>query len=373
MLMNRLIALSMAVFSALIVSGCQVREHSQQDRESDKVKVFILSGQSNMTGRGSLAYNVKPDQKQPGCTLLGHVLLDGNEDLHRLLREAETKTEDGWSLRKDVYITMGDWPHIPKGEEGHNPGRKHGYLGPYYGGRGNRGFGPEWAIGHRLGDHYKAPVLLIKVAFGGNSLAREFRPPSSGGKTGPRYPMILSAVREALENLPEIIPDYTDEMGYEVVGFFWNQGLSDLSYERSEEYEKNLVNLLKDLMRDLSLPDLKSVVAVTGNWGWGLNNYRKHLVDYAQNRKEPVEKFMKARGNEFLQSLKNVRDAQVAISKYPELGKNVVTAETRDAWRPSEVHGGHGTWQHWNANGESYWLIGDSMGEAMVELLKKSR
>jgi len=48
---------------------------------------------------------------------------------------------------------------------------------------------------------------------------------------------------------------------------------------------------------------------------------------------------------------------------------NVATAETRDFWRPRETHGGNGTEEHWNANGESYWLIGEAMAGEMLTLL----
>jgi len=36
--------------------------------------------------------------------------------------------------------------------------------------------GPELQIGHRLGNYFKEPVLLIKTAWGGKSLYKDFRP-----------------------------------------------------------------------------------------------------------------------------------------------------------------------------------------------------
>ena len=44
--------------------------------------------------------------------------------------------------------------------------------------------GPELQIGHRLGDALEAPVLLVKTAWGGKDLFKNFEPPSAGGKTG---------------------------------------------------------------------------------------------------------------------------------------------------------------------------------------------
>ena len=40
--------------------------------------------------------------------------------------------------------------------------------------------GPELEFGNVVGDHYDEPVLLIKTAWGGRSLYRDFRPPSAG-------------------------------------------------------------------------------------------------------------------------------------------------------------------------------------------------
>jgi hypothetical protein len=38
-----------------------------------------------------------------------------------------------------------------------------------------------------MGDHFENQVLLIKTAWGGKSLYKDFRPPSSGGTVGSCY------------------------------------------------------------------------------------------------------------------------------------------------------------------------------------------
>src|SRR5213078_2024044 len=40
--------------------------------------------------------------------------------------------------------------------------------------------GPELEFGTVVGDHYAEQVLLIKTAWGGRSLYRDFRPPGAG-------------------------------------------------------------------------------------------------------------------------------------------------------------------------------------------------
>ncbi|MFT5857666.1 MAG: hypothetical protein ACI8XO_004928, partial [Verrucomicrobiales bacterium] len=133
------------------------------------VKVFLLSGQSNMTGRGSLGDLNKPTADQD-ATLAQFIKKPENVENFKFLYSGANKTVNysgpkkiatGWTIRDDVFITMGDWPHLKPGAEGYDAYKKHGGLSPYYGGRGNRGFGPELAIGHALADVYDEPDLLV--------------------------------------------------------------------------------------------------------------------------------------------------------------------------------------------------------------------
>ena len=136
---------------------------------------------------------------------------------------------------------------------------------------------------------------------------------------GEKYPLIVKAVTEAIEHLPEIIPGYTKETGYEIIGFFWNQGESDMSPEASAEYEKNLVNLITDLRKDFKAPDMKVVIAITGFDGrdWSV---------CTEETKEAIGK---------------VIDAQLALPDMPGFKGSAATAETRDFYRPQDPFGGN--------------------------------
>ena len=309
------------------------------------VKIFILSGQSNMTGRGWLGDLKKPaaDQK---ATLARFIMAPENVGKYKFLYDGKQKDKAGWTVRDDVFITVGDWPHDA------TTGGKHGGLAPNYGGFRSVGFGPELGIGHALGDYYDEPVLLVKVAFGGCSLAVDMRPPGSGGKLGEKYPLIVKAVTESIEHLPEIIPGYTKETGYEITGFFWNQGESDMSPEASSEYEKNLVNLITDLRKDVKAPAMKIVVATTGYGGRDLVGFTKAA------QKEAIGKII---------------GAQLALPTRPEFKGAAATTETRDFYRPQEPFGGNKQTIHWHGNGESYWLMGEAMGRDMVKLLGQGK
>src|SRR5450631_2634558 len=78
-------------------------------------------------------------------------------------------------------------------------------------------------FGHVVGDAYEEPVLLIKLAWGGKSLAKDFRPPSSGGEVGPYYKEIIKRTKDVLGNLKKEFPELGDRK-YELAGFGWHQG-----------------------------------------------------------------------------------------------------------------------------------------------------
>ena len=219
--------------AAITVAVTAIAEGSEPAK--GPVRIFLLSGQSNMTGRGTLGDLGKPAADQQ-ATLVRYIMEPENVGKYKFLHEGPDKTSDGWTVRDDVFITSGEWPHLKPGEQGYDAYRKHGGLAPHYGGFRNKGFGPELGIGSVLGTYYDEPVLLVKASYGSNSLGGNFRPPSSGGTTGDKYPLAVQAVRDAIQHLPDIIPGYDKQQGYEITGFFWNQGISDMNDKLADEY-----------------------------------------------------------------------------------------------------------------------------------------
>ena len=59
--------------------------------------------------------------------------------------------------------------------------------------------------------------------------------------------------------------------------------------------------------------------------------------------------------------------AQAAVAKMPEFQGNVAFVGTRNFYRSPEASPS-GQQYHWNSNAETYYLIGEAMGEAMLEL-----
>ena len=64
-------------------------------------------------------------------------------------------------------------------------------------------------------------------------------------------------------------------------------------------------------------------------------------------------------------------EAQLAVAKIPEFLGNVATVETRDFYRPPEESPA-AIPIHWNTNAETFFLMGDAMGEAMKELMQNT-
>jgi len=282
------------------------------------LKVFILAGQSNMQGAGAVKMN--PNRNE-GKGSLEYMV----KDPKMAQRVKHVVSADGtWVVRKDVWITT--------------HGRKGG-LSAGYGSRSTT-IGPEFAFGHTVGEALDNQVLLIKTAWGGKSLQKDFRPPSSGGQVGPYYTDMLKIVKDVLANIKTHFPDY-DGRGYEIAGFGWHQGWNDgCSAAAVAEYEQNLGHFIRDVRKAFGVKDLPFVIADSGFGGVKQKVARRLGIVKAQN----------------------------AVAAYDEFKGSVMTVKTQGFFRPAEVSPSRQGY-HWNSNAETYYLIGEAMGKAMLKLM----
>lgn len=284
-----------------------------------KLKVFILAGQSNMQGHGV----VKADERRNGGKGSLEYTARAEKTKKRLAHTINEKGE--WVVRDDVFIWYMD---------------RSGQLTAGFGANEDR-IGPEFQFGHIVGDHYEDPVLLIKLAWGGKSVAVDFRPPSAGGETGEYYKLVLKHTKEVLGDLKKHYPAY-DGKGYELLGIGWHQGWNDrVNQAHNDAYEENLSHFIKDIRRDLGAKDLPFVIAETGMSG--------------HKEKHP--------------RAVSLMKHQAAVAKRPEFKGTVSFVGTRDFFRPKE-ESPSGQAYHWNTNAETYFLIGDAMAKSMIGLLK---
>ena len=264
----------------------------------------------------------------------------GNGDLEAVAkREGKfpwlVDKEGNWTVRKDVYFQEARLAKDGKGS-------------PLSATSNGRSIGPELGFGHVLGTFHDEQVLLIKTAQGNRSLGFDFRPPSSG-RTDPNnkfesaeYKLMVEGVRKTLDNIDKVVPGYNGE-GYEVAGFVWFQGHKDSFAEQAiAEYEKHLVNLINDVRKEFKEPKLPAVVATVGFGGHNMQ-----------------DKFQR------------IHKAQMAVGdakQHPEYAGTVASVDTRDFWREVDESPTNQDY-HYNRNAETYMLIGDAIGRAMVGLL----
>lgn len=306
----------------------------QQDKccpANGKLKIFILAGQSNMVGFGQI--------KGGAGTMEGCLEKDPEKYGHLVDENGEPVVRD------DVWIVN----LSSAGKE------KMGPLTTGYGASEGH-IGPEYGFGFVVGDCYEDPVLLIKSAWGGRSLSHNFLSPSSeeypkpekDGDKGFQYAETLRHVKEITGNLEKYYPDY-DGQGYEIVGFGWHQGWNDrINAAAVNAYEQNMANFIKDVRRDLGIPELPFVIANTGIGGWDIPETARY--------KARVEKLM------------NDQLALADPEKHPEFKGTVAGVETRDFQRSVEESPSKQGF-HWNRNWETLYLIGEGMGNAMLELV----
>ncbi|QDV25454.1 sialate O-acetylesterase [Aureliella helgolandensis] len=316
--MQRIALLSIVLYLQCF-TGAQAQEPLQ---------VFILAGQSNMEGHASVEVLDYMQEDPLSAALLSQI-----------------KNADG-SFRTIENV----WISYLTGEQGRIDGENHEVFGPLTAGYGNQGgrdydmmgtkLGPELAFGITLRQHIPHPILIIKTAWGGQSLHTDFRSPSAGpylpteddiarerfataeqqtqlqAATGARYRQMIQHVQAVLQNIPRIYPGYSPEQGYELAGFVWFQGFNDMVSRnvypevpadhptpRFAKYTEWLSHFIRDTRADLSTPDLPFVIGVLG-------------VDGATPNA----------GNQAF------RDSQTAVASLPEFRGNVFAVQTYPFW-----------------------------------------
>jgi hypothetical protein len=290
------------------------------------MKVYVLAGQSNMEGQAVVDLDGKDYNDGKGTLVALHA------DPAKAAGMAHLKAADGtWRVRDDVWM----W-YQPEAAPLQAGPLAIGYT--VYGDAHH--FGPELEFGHVVGEAVENEVMLVKTAWGGKSQFADFRPPSSGGKTGVYYTRMIAQIREAVGSIKARFPQSKAE-GHELAGFVWYQGWNDGCdpQRAAPAYEQNLVNLIHDVRKDLAAPELPVVVGeLTGPWvdapdGWAA-----------------------------------VRTAQAAAAARPEFQGNVVFVPTHQFVRAAEDSPNPGHGHHEFGNAETCFLVGEALGRAMLSL-----
>ena len=367
-------------FSLALVLNCSAAA------DQKPVKVFILAGQSNMEGKGG----VDP--------LLNHQI-DAPEtrDFFAHLHEDGKYIE-----RDDVWI---------------NYLERRGKLTVGYGSPGRIGL--ELEFGHMMGNHFEEPVLLIKTAWGGKSIGRDFRPPSSG--------------LQSKEKIDEFVGNMVKRDYNNLIRNEWNQAKkdnpkitrreieakSDASIEaihkaKADEYRKEVIDSYGHFYR-LMMSEIKTTLSelktlfpdydgrgyeIAGFvWFQGWNDmYNGFQDEYAVNMKNFIRDvrkdlakpnlpfaigimgqngFAPAKGNMAI-----VKAAQASMNDVPEFAGNVRAIPT-DVYWDKRADAAFPTWRdnvaeweklgsdfpyHYLGSTITFTKIGRALGQAILEL-----
>jgi autotransporter-associated beta strand protein len=306
---------------------------------TNPVKIFIVAGESNTSGKGTISPSTTPGT-------LDQVYANDETGRYQFLKSGGSYTgrNDVW-IRNYVTIA-GNAPPTPS-------------VGDLTTGLGSTSalIGPEFGFGHVVGDVYENQVLIVKVGVDAATLAYSFCPPSSRvGEPEPALPAdkgfyykeIIRLVNEAKNNLGNYFPGYNGG-GYEIAGLGWHQGWNDRSVPAYIPlYEVNMANFINDIRsadKGLGVTNMPVVIA-SAAMDW---NYHYSEVELAQLK---------------------MTDA----TAYPAFAGNVGVVDCRQPydglqfWHPSfESPANEGF--HWNRSGKSFLHVGMAMGDVMSQLV----
>jgi autotransporter-associated beta strand protein len=371
------------------------------------VKVYIVMGQSNATGIGAV-----------NGTLPGTLETIAKRE-HRFPNLVDAS--NNWLPRNDVLYRRVASPATPAGP-----------LAPGQGGSTSQ-LGPELGFGQVMGWYHDEPVLILKASQGNRSLGGDFLPPGSPRRefngsniagygespnfwpvgtipvptawyAGRQYDISfhnlpdyavppaswapgVTYARETLvghngeiywcgsghtsdastepgvganwttrwnnyDSAPEILANFATfypqfaAQGYQIGGFVWWQGHFDQGTPNyAPFYQENLVNYINAVRAEFNAPNAPFVVATIGFGGEPLST------------KSP--------------GFQTVFNAQMAVQDLPQFAGNVKSVDMLKYWRtPAESPKNED--YHYNLNAETYMLVGDAAGRAMLEMTSET-
>ncbi len=399
---KRIVFLALAILISSIASPVIAKE---------KLKIFILAGQSNMVGHAD-AHTIatlfhsgtERDNKltqlvfKNGSGLSKKALEDqlnrakdldeitggiSNDKIKAMAEGAEKKAiEEKVKKHKEIHdaylakvtssCVVSDRVYINSIADGNV---KSGKLGVGYGGGKNK-LGPEYGFGLSIAEKIKGPILLIKTSWGGKSINYDFRPPSvgeyqldekqkSGGKAEQikknaslNYRLMNESIRKVLGNLKENHPDYDSDAGHEIAGFVWFQGFNDqFSPDFRNNYKDNMIAFIKDIRKEYKVPNMPFVIGVLGT-GVTAEKVGENQVSIGQREAAKAPEF---KGN--VMSVESYKDYSLFSNEVYQRGwaKNFHQWVTVGSDRP----------YHYLGSGGFFVRLGDSFASAMGEMIAK--
>lgn len=291
---------------------------TRQEKSKKKLRVFVLAGQSNMQGYGDI------NSEKPGS--LNTVLNNDTEGTWSYI-----STDGEWNTLDGAYIYSDRQFDIIKGKVSVGQGAESEFIGP------------ELSFAHMLDEYYDDPILIIKTAWGGKSLAVDFRPPSATGDTGAFYTEMIQSIDQVTQNLSTEFPDLEVE-DHEIMGLAWFQGWNDGAEETYlEEYESNLKLFMEDVRRDLGQDQLPIIIASAGQGGYEISS-----DSWVRSMQERV----------------SLAQENVGCDD-DTYGGRVGFVDSKKFYYPADQSPENAI-HHYNGNALTYLQVGKSLGEEMI-------
>jgi len=378
---------------------------------AEKLKIFILAGQSNTVGHANPHTIATLYQSgDPRDEALAKMVFKEGSGLSKAkldaqLVEARKLDELGGGISFDKIKKMEDGPEkkaleakVKKHKDAHEAykskvtsacvvservyinsiadgSKKSGKLGVGYGGGGKK-LGPEFGFGLSMAKKVEGPILLIKTSWGGKSINYNFRPPSAGpyqlndkekagGKAdeikknaGLNYRMMNESIQNILSNLKENHPAYDAEAGYEIAGFVWFQGYNDqFSDEFRDNYKDNMISFIKDVRKEYQVPKMPFVIGVLGT-GRTAEKVGENAVSLGQREAAKAPEF---KGN--VVSVESYKD-------YSNFSHEIFSKGWPKHYHEWDTVGSDRPY-HYLGSGAFFVRLGDSFANAMADLMVK--
>jgi lysophospholipase L1-like esterase len=233
----------------LVFSGVSVSETNAADLKP--MDLLIIAGQSNAVGADT----------DPG---------------RMLANEADQKIMFWWKCGdpppdEHDSTSGGKWLHLqaqPLGDpKKPREGRQYGNFAHPDG-----GFGPEISFARTLYARENKPLAVVKVAFSGTGLRRDWDH-SDPGEAGACYRSLISETLAAIEAAKN------DGIELRPRAFGWVQGESDANAADSVIYAKNLDAMLASIRKELNAPELAALIAVNTRFLAGRNQFMPAIVE----------------------------------------------------------------------------------------------
>lgn len=216
---------------------------------ADKRDLILIAGQSNAVGFDAKPEEL-PEDERDREVMFWFKVGDPPPDEHDSM-------SDGWTHLR---------PHPLGNPKKPRKDRQYGNFAQPSG-----GFGPEFGLARTLLDRGTAKLAIVKAAFSGTGIGRDWNPRSEGAD-GSCYRALMAETRKAIAA--------AKEQGIELRlrAFVWVQGESDANSGNVHRYAGRMAKLVAALRKDLQTPDLIALLAVNTRFLEDRNKFMPYIV-----------------------------------------------------------------------------------------------